>query len=384
MAKRDYYEVLGVDKSADEQTIKKAFKRLAMKYHPDRNHEEGAEEKFKEINEAYAVLSDPQKKAAYDQYGFAGVDPNQAGGAGGFNGFSGFGGFGDSFEDIFGDIFGGGRSSRQRQAAQQPGNDLEQVVEITLEEAYKGVTKELEYRTQVVCETCHGTGCKDGSQAVICSTCHGSGIVQMRQGFFAVQQTCPKCRGTGKEIKNPCPDCRGEGRKVSKVKVNVKIPAGVDDGNRMRVPGRGEAGLNGAPSGDLYVFIRIKKHPLFTRDGLDLHVDVPISFATAALGGKIEVPTLTGKITLSIKEGTQTGTSLRATGRGFTSINGGRTGNLICHIIVETPVNLTEDQKKLLQQFDSSINGDKNVGVHKPKSSSFLDSVKKFFDDLKS
>lgn len=206
----------------------------------------------------------------------------------------------------------------------------------------------------------------------------------MRQGFFAVQQTCPKCRGTGKEIKNPCPDCRGEGRKVSKVKVNVKIPAGVDDGNRMRVPGRGEAGLNGAPSGDLYVFIRIKKHPLFTRDGLDLHVDVPISFATAALGGKIEVPTLTGKITLSIKEGTQTGTSLRATGRGFTSINGGRTGNLICHIIVETPVNLTEDQKKLLQQFDSSINGDKNVGVHKPKSSSFLDSVKKFFDDLKS
>src|SRR5574344_1143349 len=312
MAKRDYYAVLGVDKNADDQTIKKAFKRLAMKYHPDRNHEADAEEKFKEINEAYAILSDSQKKQAYDQYGFAGVDPNQAGGAGG-----GFGGFGGAdFGDAFGDIFGGGRGRGGRsQRQQQSGSDLEQVVTITLEEAVMGVTKEIIVNTMVGCETCHGTGCKDGSSPKTCSHCHGSGVVQMRQGFFAVQQTCPYCHGTGQQIDNPCPDCHGEGRVNKKIKVDLKIPAGVDTGNTMRLDGKGEAGMNGAPAGDLYVVIQVKPHAIFTREELDLHVNVPVDFTTVALGGKVDVPTLTGKISLSIKEGTQTGTILRVPGK---------------------------------------------------------------------
>lgn len=382
MAKRDYYEVLGVDKNADDQTIKKAFKRLAMKYHPDRNHEADAEEKFKEINEAYAILSDPQKKQAYDQYGFAGVDPNQGGGAGGFGGFGGSD-FGDAFGDIFGDIFGGGRGRGHSQRQQQRGNDLEQVVTISLEEAVMGVSKEITVNTTVSCTTCNGSGCKGGSSPKTCPHCHGSGVVQIRQGFFAVQQTCPYCHGTGQIIDNPCPDCHGEGRVGKKVKVDLKIPAGVDTGNRMRLEGKGEAGRNGAPAGDLYVVIQVKPHAIFTRDELDLHVNVPVDFTTVALGGKVDVPTLTGKISLSIKEGTQTGTTLRVPGKGVTSIRGGRVGNLYCHIIVETPVKLNDKQKDLLRELGSSINSDNSVAVHKPKSSSFTDTLKKFFDDLK-
>lgn len=383
MAKRDYYEVLGVDKSADEQTIKRSYKRLAMKYHPDRNHEAGAEEKFKEINEAYAVLSDPQKKQAYDQFGFAGVDPNQAGGAGGFGGFGGggFSGFG-GFEDIFENIFGGGgaRGGRARPGP-RAGDDIQQVVEITLEEAFKGCTKTVSYRAKCTCETCKGSGSKDNSKPVQCPRCGGAGIIQMRQGFFAVQQTCPDCGGSGKKIANPCPDCHGEGRVYCKKTINVKIPAGMDNGNTLRMAGAGEAGELGAQNGDLYVIIKLKPHALFERENLNLHVNVPISFATAALGGKIEVPTLSGKIMLTIKEGTQTGAVLCANGKGFTSVNGSRVGNLLCHICVETPVHLNEKQKELLREFEGTFKSGEES--HRPMLDSFISKVKGFIDDLK-
>ncbi|WP_274968161.1 molecular chaperone DnaJ [Succinimonas amylolytica] len=379
--KRDYYEVLGVDKSADAQTIKKAFRRLAMKYHPDRNHEAGAAQKFEEINEAYSVLSDPNKKAAYDQFGFAGVDPNNAG-AGGFGGGFGGGDFSSMFGDIFGDIFGnrrgGGSGPRE-----QPGDDVEKLIDITLEEAASGCEKQIEISTYVPCDTCHSTGCKDGSKPQTCSHCHGTGRVQMRQGFFAVEQTCPYCHGTGKEISNPCSSCQGTGRVVKKIKEKVTIPAGVTTGNRLRLNGKGEAGLNGAPSGDLYIVIRVKPHKIFERDGNDLHVEVPISFCTAALGGKVEVPTLSGRISLTISEGTQTGTRLRVPGKGIKSIQGTRTGDLYCHILVETPVKLSDEQKKILRSFEASLGEGKSSGSHEPNKDSFMQKAKKFFDDLK-
>lgn len=384
MAKRDYYEVLGVEKNADDQTIKKAFKRLAMKYHPDRNKEPGAEEKFKEINEAYAILSDTQKRAAYDQYGFAGVDPNQ--GAGGFGG--GFGGgadFGDIFGDIFGDMFGGRARGGRRQ--QQQGRSLEQVVTITLEEAVKGVKKEITVDTSVACEKCGGSGAKNGSGKKTCAHCQGTGVIQMRQGFFAVQQECPKCHGTGTVIENPCPDCHGEGRVSKRIKVDVVIPAGVDTGNRLRLQGKGEAGRNGAPAGDLYIVIQVKPHQIFERDGTDLHIEVPISFATAALGGKVEVPTLDGKINITIKEGTQSGSIMRVPNRGIKQLGSSHIGHLYCHIIVETPINLSEKQKEILRDFEKSMKGDSSSSPevnHQPKKKTFVDSFKKFFDDLKS
>lgn len=384
--KRDYYEVLGVEKNADEQAIKRAFKRLAMKYHPDRNQEPGAEEKFKEINEAYAVLSDEQKRAAYDQYGFAGVDPNQMGGAGGFGGAD----FGDMFGDIFGDIFGGA-GRRGGAPREQPGSDIEQIVDITLPEAVKGVTKKIKVRTYAPCDTCHGSGCAEGGKSVTCPHCNGTGQVHMRQGFFAVSQPCPVCHGSGKKIDKPCPDCHGEGRVLKTTEVSVTIPAGVDTGNRMRLAGRGEAGRNGAPAGDLYIVIRVAPHDIFERDGLDLHVEVPVSFVTAALGGKVEVPTLDGNVSITIREGTQSGAKLRVTGRGVRSLRGGRVGDLYCHIQVETPVHLSAEQKEMLKNFERSLNGGKtpNAGEansaneHSPKANSFFENVKNFFNDLK-
>ena len=377
--KRDYYEVLGVEKNADDQTIKRAFKRLAMKYHPDRNKEPGAEEKFKEINEAYAVLSDQQKRATYDQYGFAGVDPNQGGfGGGGFGGFGGGGfDFGDIFGQAFGDIFGGA-GGRRRGPSVQPGEDLQLQVSITLEEAVKGIKKKFKINKNVTCDCCHGTGAEAGSSTKECPTCHGAGVVLKGNGIFRIQETCPNCHGRGKIFDKPCKKCNGEGRYRDKQEVEVDIPAGVDDGMRMTLRGYGEAGRNGAPSGDLFVFIRVKPHPIFERDGMDLYVDVPISITTATLGGKVEVPTLDGKISLTVKEGTQSGTQLRAKGKGIPSLHGAAVGDLYCRIIVEVPVNLNNEQKELLKKFDDSISG------NGAKSSNNLPGVKGFFDKVKS
>lgn len=378
MSKRDFYEVLGVSKDASERDIKKAYKRLAMKYHPDRNQgDDSAADKFKEVKEAYEILTDPQKKAAYDQYGHAAFEQ----GAGGFGG-GGFGGgadFGDIFGDVFGDIFGGGR--RGGGARQQRGADMRYNLEITLEEAVRGCNKEITLSTLASCDTCEGTGAKKGSTSQTCGTCHGHGQVQMRQGFFAVQQTCPTCRGSGKIIKDPCNSCHGEGRKQKKKTLNVKIPAGVDTGDRVRLSGEGQAGEMGAPAGDLYVQMHVKEHAIFERDGDNLYCEVPISFGMAALGGELEVPTLDGRVNLKVPEETQTGRMFRMRGKGVKGVRSHVAGDLIVKLIVETPVKLSARQKELLRELDDSFNGEAGT-KHKPKSEGFFKGVKKFFDDL--
>lgn len=372
MSKRDYYEVLGVAKGADEKEIKKAYKRLAMKYHPDRTQGDKAmEEKFKEVQEAYEILSDDQKRAAYDKYGHAGVDPNRGGGGGGAD-------FNDIFGDVFGDIFGGGRRGQSRA---QRGSDLRYNLELSLEEAVKGKSVEIKVPTWVSCDSCDGSGAKKGTQAKSCPTCHGAGQVTMRQGFFAVQQTCPTCSGRGKIIPDPCTKCHGDGRVEKTKTLSVKIPAGVDTGDRIRLAGEGEAGMFGAQAGDLYVQVHVKDHPIFVRDGNNLYCDVPISFSTAALGGEIDVPTLDGRVKLKIPAETQTDKMFRLRGKGVQSVRGGGVGDLVCKVVVETPVNLSERQKELLRQLDESWIGD-SEGKHRPKSKGFFDGVKKFFDDL--
>ncbi|WP_337840886.1 molecular chaperone DnaJ [Rheinheimera sp.] len=372
MSKRDYYEVLGVAKGADDKEIKKAYKRLAMKYHPDRTQGDKAmEEKFKEVQEAYEILSDDQKRAAYDKYGHAGVDPNRGGGGGGAD-------FNDIFGDVFGDIFGGGRRGQSRA---QRGSDLRYNLELSLEEAVKGKSVEIKVPTWVSCDSCDGTGAKKGTQAKSCPTCHGAGQVTMRQGFFAVQQTCPTCNGRGKIIPDPCTKCHGDGRVEKTKTLSVKIPAGVDTGDRIRLAGEGEAGMFGAQAGDLYVQVHVKDHPIFVRDGNNLYCDVPISFSTAALGGDIDVPTLDGRVKLKIPAETQTDKMFRLRGKGVQSVRGGGVGDLVCKVVVETPVNLSERQKELLRQLDESWIGD-SEGKHRPKSKGFFDGVKKFFDDL--
>ncbi|MCO6551061.1 MAG: molecular chaperone DnaJ [Gilliamella sp.] len=375
MAKKDYYETLGVSKSASESEIKKAYKRLAMKYHPDKNQDNKAEaeEKFKEVKEAYEVLTDPQKKAAYDQYGHAAFEQGQGGGAGGFGGFGGFGG--GAFDDIFSDFFGGGRGRGQTASR---GNDLQYNITLTLEEAAAGVSKEIKVPTLVSCDTCHGQGTEKPSDVVTCNTCHGAGVVQMRQGFFAVQQECPTCHGRGKVVKNPCKKCHGEGRVQKTKTLSVTIPAGVDTGNRIRLSGEGEAGLNGAPSGDLYVQVQVKSHAIFERDGTNLHCEIPINIVLASLGGEVEVPTLNGKVSLTIPAETQTGKMFRLRGKGIKSLRGNAVGDLYCHVVVETPVNLTSKQKELLKELGESFKADKN-SKHSPKEKSFFDKVKKFF-----
>ena len=374
MSKRDYYEVLGVDKSAGEREIKKAYKKLAMKYHPDRTQgDKGLEDKFKEIQEAYEILSDSQKRAAYDQYGHAGVDPNRGGG-----GFGGGADFGDIFGDVFGDIFGGGRGGRQSRARQ--GSDLRYNLELTLEEAVRGKSVDIRVPTLVECEVCDGSGAKKGSSPKTCPTCHGNGQVQMRQGFFAVQQTCPTCSGKGKIIEDPCNSCHGHGRKEKTKTLNVKIPAGVDTGDRIRLSGEGEAGENGAPPGDLYVQVHVREHDIFKRDGNNLYCEVPLSFTTAALGGELEVPTLDGKVKLKISPETQTGRMFRLRGKGVKSVRSGAMGDLMCKVVVETPVNLSSRQKELLQELEESMG--KASSKHSPKAQGFFDGVKKFFDDL--
>ncbi len=374
MSKKDYYEVLGLQKGADEKEIKRAYKRLAMKYHPDRTKgDKESEEKFKEINEAYEVLADKEKRATYDQFGHAAFE-NGGAGAGGFGGFSGAD-FGDIFGDMFGDIFGGGRG-RQRVVR---GEDLRYDIEITLEEAVRGVKKDIQINTLVQCDHCHGSGAEKDSKVETCPTCHGAGRIRRQQGFFVTEQPCPHCHGSGKRIEKPCKKCHGDGRVHKKKNLSVTIPPGVDTGNQLRLSGEGAAGENGAPAGDLYVVIHVKEHHIFQRDGNNLYCEVPISFTLAALGGEIEVPTLDGRVKLKVPEGTQTGKLFRMRGKGVAAARSGYTGDLICKVIIETPVSLNDEQKALLKQLEESLEGHSQ---HRPKSSSFLDSVKNFFDNL--
>ena len=376
MAKRDYYESLGVPKNASDEEIKKAYRKMAMKYHPDRNQGDEAkkaEEKFKEVKEAYEMLSDAQKKAAYDQYGHAGVDPNRGGGGG-----EGFGGFSEAFGDIFGDVFGGQR--RQQGGGRQVyrGGDLSYAMEVTLEEAASGKDAEIRIPSWDNCTTCSGSGAKAGTKAITCTTCHGHGQVQMRQGFFSVQQTCPTCKGTGKLIPEPCVACHGVGKTKNNKTLEVKIPAGIDDGMRIRSAGNGEPGTNGGPAGDLYIEIRLKKHDIFERDGDDLHCQVPVSFPTAALGGEIEVPTLAGKAGIDIPDGTQHGKTFRLRGKGIKGVRSSYPGDLYCHMAIETPVKLTEHQRKLLKEFDESVR--KGGAKHSPNEETWTDKLKNFFN----
>ncbi|RXZ33951.1 molecular chaperone DnaJ [Oxalobacteraceae bacterium CAVE-383] len=375
MAKRDFYEILGVAKNASDEEIKKAYRKLAMKHHPDRNPDsKGAEDKFKEVKEAYEMLSDQDKRAAYDRYGHAGVDPNMGGGGGG-----GAGGFADAFGDIFGDIFGGG-GGRGRSGGPQVyrGADLRYNLEITLEQAAHGFDTTIRVPSWDQCEVCDGSGAKAGSAPITCPTCAGHGQVRMQQGFFSIQQTCPKCHGSGKIIPDPCPSCGGAGRVKRNKTLEVKIPAGIDDGMRIRSSGNGEPGMNGGPTGDLYVEIHIKPHEVFQRDGDDLHYEMPISFARAALGGEIEAPTLNGKASFSIPEGTQSGKTFRLRGKGIKGVRSAVPGDLFCHVVVETPVKLTERQKDLLRELETlTIEGG---AKHSPQTKTWKDKVKEFFE----
>ncbi|MGB1199761.1 MAG: molecular chaperone DnaJ [Thalassotalea sp.] len=382
MSKRDYYEVLAVAKDASERDIKKAYKRLAMKYHPDRTQGDKAkEETFKEIKEAYEILNDDQKRAAYDQYGHAAFEQGGMGGGGGFGG--GGQDFGDIFGDVFGDIFGGGgRRGGGGQSRGRRGSDLRYNLDLSLEEAVKGKTLEIKVPTFVSCEPCDGSGAKKGTSAKTCSTCHGHGQVQMRQGLFAVQQTCPTCSGQGKVISDPCTSCRGQGRVEKTKTLSVKIPPGVDTGDRIRLSGEGEAGEHGAPAGDLYVQANVRDHKIFVRDENNLYCEVPIGFTSAALGGEIEVPTLEGKVKLKIPKETQTGKMFRLRGKGVKSVRSSSVGDLMCKVVIETPVNLSGDQADLLRQLDEKMG--KSSKKHSPKETGFFDGVKKFFDDLKS
>ncbi|MFI0398350.1 MAG: molecular chaperone DnaJ [Thiolinea sp.] len=376
MSKRDYYEVLGVQKNSSEDDLKKAFRRLAMKYHPDRNPDDAeAEAKFKEAKEAYEVLCDQNKRAAYDQFGHAGVDQAGMGGA------RGGAGFGDIFEDIFGDIFGGGGRRGGGGTRAYRGSDLQYNLELSLEEAVAGKEVDIRIPAMKTCETCSGTGAKKGTHPQTCSTCHGQGQVRIQQGFFSIQQTCPQCHGNGKVIADPCPECHGQGRIEEHKTLSVKIPAGVDTGDRIRLSGEGEAGLNGGPSGDLYVQVFVKEHELFTREGDNLFCNVPIRFTTAALGGEMDVPTLNGNVNLKIPAETQTGKKFRLRNKGVKSVRSSSIGDLVCTVIVETPVNLTKRQRELLEELDTTMSeGGKR---HSPKEHSWLDKAKGFIDDVK-
>ena len=374
MAKRDYYEILGLDRSADEKEVKKAYRRLAMKHHPDRNPDDAtAEDKFKEATEAYEILSDAQKRAAYDQYGHAGV--NQGAGGGGFHS----GSFSDIFGDVFGDIFGGGGAARSRSTR---GSDLRYTLELDLEGAVKGTTVKIRVPSHVKCQPCSGTGAAKGAKPETCGTCHGAGQVRMQQGFFSVQQTCPHCRGQGKIIKNPCSTCHGAGLVEEQKTLSVKVPPGVDTGDRIRLAGEGEAGAQGGAAGDLYVQISVKQHPIFVRDGANLFCDVPITIVDAALGGELEVPTLDGRVKLKIPPETQTGKLFRLRGKGVAPVRGGVAGDLMCRVMVETPVNLSKKQKTLLEEFQATLaqDGDQR---HAPQKHSWFEGVKRFFDDMK-
>lgn len=374
MANKDLYQILGVNKNATAAELKKAYRRLAMKYHPDRNADDAqAQEKFKEAKMAYEILKDEQKRSTYDQFGFDAVSGQAAGGGGG--GFHGD--VGDIFGDIFSDIFGGGRSRRQ---GPQRGRDVQIEISVELEEAIKGVSKELNIPTMVSCSFCNGSGSKDGKTQT-CSTCGGIGQVRMQQGMFSVQQTCPECQGKGQIIKNPCEHCGGQGRRTENRKLNVKVPAGVDQGDRIRLSGKGEAGPQGGPAGDLYVDINVLPHKIFTREGDHLFCEMPIDFSTACLGGEIVVPTLSGEVRLKVPAETQSGKQFRLRGKGVQSVRSHSVGDLHCKIHVETPVNLSSEQKKLIRQLEKTIKaaGDRN----NPRKKGWFDNVKSFLDRLK-
>lgn len=375
MAKRDYYEVLGVERGASEAELKKAYRRLAMKHHPDRNPgDKAAEDSFKEANEAYEVLSDAAKRQAYDQYGHAGVDPQMGAGAGGAYGGANFS---DIFGDVFSDFFAGGRGSSRGGA--QRGSDLRYTLELDLEEAVRGTTVTIRVPTLVECKPCDGSGAKKGTSPVTCTTCGGIGQVRMQQGFFSVQQTCPRCHGSGKMISDPCGSCHGQGRVEEQKTLSVKVPPGVDTGDRIRLTGEGEAGAQGGPAGDLYVVVNVREHPIFQRDGKHLYCEVPISFADAALGGELEVPTLDGRVKLKIPEATQTGKQFRLRGKGVAPVRGGAAGDLLCRVAVETPVNLGKRQRELLEEFRKTLQSDSS---HSPKASGWFEGMKRFFGDL--
>lgn len=378
MAQRDYYEVLGVSKDVSEAELKKAYRRLAMKYHPDRNPDDTeAIDKFKEAKEAFEILKNKEKRAAYDQFGHAGVSNQPGGGAG----YGGGADINDIFGDVFGDIFGGGRRGGGQQRVYR-GDDLQYNLEISLEEAVAGTSTEIKIPNTVSCDVCDGNGSKRGTTPSTCSTCHGVGQVRMQQGFFSVQQTCPACRGKGKVITDPCPNCRGQGRTKKEKTLSVKIPAGVDTGDKIRLSGEGEASDSGGPPGDLYVAIVVKSHPIFQRDAADLLCTVPINFATAAVGGELEVPTLDGRVKLKIPAGTQTEKTFRLRGKGVKPVRGGAVGDLLAKVRIETPVSLSASQRDLLMQFHETISGD-NAQKHSPQAHSWLGGVKKFFDDLR-
>ncbi len=374
--KKDYYETLGVARNASEADIKAAYRKLAMKHHPDRNPgDKSAEEKFKTVSEAYEILSNAQKRSAYDQFGHAGVDASAAAGAYGNAGSN----FSDIFGDIFGDIFKGGRGSAERSHAEQ-GADLRYNLNLTLEDAIHGKTVEIKVPTWVACTSCKSTGSKDGAKPKTCNTCGGMGQVRMQQGFFAIQQPCHTCRGRGTIISDPCHKCHGQGRVQDQKTLSVHIPPGVDNGDRIRLAGEGEAGMHGGAAGDLYVQVQVREHEIFTRDGTNLYCEVPVSFTLAALGGELDVPTLNGRVKLKIPPETQTARVLRVKGKGVKTVRGAGPGDLLCRVIVETPINLSKKQKELLQELEASMNTE---GKHNPHASSWFKRVKHFFEEMK-
>lgn len=371
--KEDYYQLLGINRNANDADIKRAYRKLAMKYHPDRNTGHDAEEKFKAVNEAYEVLSDPQKRQAYDQFGHDAVNGQMGGGHPGGNPF------GDIFDNIFTDFFGqgGGRSGGRQQSGR--GSDLRYSLELSLEEAIRGTTVNIKVPTWARCEPCQGSGAKKGSKPTTCHSCHGHGQVRIQQGFFAIQQPCPTCHGSGQVISDPCNSCHGQGRVKKEKSLSVKIPAGVNEGDRVRLSGEGEAGANGAPSGDLYVQVHVREHPIFKRDDKNLFCEVPIDFVSAALGGEIDVPSLHGRLKLKIPAGTQSDKIFKLKGKGVQSVRGGAPGDLLCKVYVEVPVNLSRQQKELLKDFDKQL---KNNNNHSPQADNWFKRVKNFFEDI--
>ncbi len=379
MAKEDYYEILKVPRNATDEDIKKAYRKLAMKYHPDRNKgDKEAEAKFKTVNEAYEILSDKEKRAMYDAHGHAGIDPAAAANARAHAQAN----FNDIFGNIFGDIFGGGGfGGGGGHSNVMHGADLRYNLDLTLEEAIRGKTITVKINTLAKCGTCNGSGAKDGAKPVTCNACKGHGQVRMEQGFFSIQQTCPTCGGAGQIIKDHCKPCQGEGRVSQPKTLSIKVPPGVDNGDRIRLAGEGEAGPHGGPSGDLYVQVHVRPHHIFTRDGNNLYCDVPVAFTTMALGGEIEVPTLDGRVMLHIPPETQTGKLFRLRGKGVKTLHNSSVGDCLCRVTVEVPVNLSKDQKELLQKLNDSI-GD-SQDKHSPQAKSWFKNVKAFFEEMK-
>ena len=385
MSKRDFYDVLGVGRDASADELKKAYRSLAKKYHPDQNQgDKEAEQRFKELNEAYDALKDEQSRAAYDQFGHAAFDGGMGGGrgrpGGGMGGFAGGASMSDIFDDLFGEFMGGRRGPRGGDGGRMRGHDLRYNMEIGLEEAFEGKKAQVRVPSSVACETCNGSGAAPGSSPVTCTTCQGHGKVRASQGFFTIERTCPTCHGRGQTIDKPCTACHGQGRVEKERTLSVNIPAGVEDGTRIRLAGEGEAGMRGGPAGDLYIFLSVKPHRLFERDGADLFCRVPISMATAALGGEIEVPTLGGKrVKVKVPEGAQTGRQFRLKAKGMPVVNSRETGDLYIQITVETPVSLNKKQKELLKEFETASSDSNN-----PESSGFFAKVKEFWDGFQS